>query len=227
MHVTLAEELMLLSLDDKSGAAKAGTTAGWAVAGGFLADLALAGRVVVDDGRLTVTDRTPTGEPLLDGRLDRLAEWAERKGAGKAKPAEWLAKDQPTAIRDTVQRLCERGLVVEERHRALGLFPVRRYPEADGSVERALRARLAAVVLDGAEPDVRTATLIALLHTARLYKVAFPEQPRKQVEPRFAEIAEGDWAGESVGQAIRNMQAAVAAIAAVTIATTAATTVIT
>ncbi|MFI8454849.1 GPP34 family phosphoprotein [Kitasatospora sp. NPDC085464] len=221
MHVTLAEELMLLSLDDESGVAKDGSSAGWAAAGGLLADLALAGRIAVDEGRLAVTDRTPTGEPLLDDCLERLAAWVERKAPGKAKAADWLTKDHPVAVRSAVQRLCERGLVVEERRRVLGLFPVRRYPEADGSVERELRARLAGVIRHHATPDVRTATLIALLHAARLHGLAFPDLPRARVELRFGEIAAGDWAGESVGQAIRNMQVAIAAITAVTVATAA------
>ncbi|MER6303663.1 GPP34 family phosphoprotein [Kitasatospora sp. NPDC001539] len=222
MHVTLAEELMLLSLDDESGVAKDSSGAGWAVAGGLLADLALAGRVALDGGRISVTDRTPTGDPLLDERLERLVEWVGRKGPDRAKATDWLTKDHATAVRATVQRLCERGLVVEERHRLLGLFPVRRYPEADGSVERELRGRLTAVIRHHETPDVRTATLIALLHAARLHGLAFADLPRARVELRFAEIAAGDWAAESVGQAIRNMHVAVAAIAAATVATTTA-----
>ncbi|MFF3069687.1 GPP34 family phosphoprotein [Kitasatospora sp. NPDC057904] len=229
MQVTIGEELMLLSLDDESGVAKEAASAGWAVAGGILADLVLAGRVTVDDGRLAVADRTPTGDPLLDGRLDRLAEWAERKGAGRGagKASGWLTTDRPTAVRDAVQRLCERGLVTEERHRALGIFPVRRYPEADPTVERELRERLAAAVLRGEDPDARTATLIALIHATRLHRLAFPDLPRKEVEPRFAAIAAGEWASGPVGEAIRNMQAAIAAITAVTAATAATTAVIT
>ncbi|MER7753710.1 GPP34 family phosphoprotein [Kitasatospora sp. NPDC097643] len=232
--ITIGEELMLLSLDDKSGVAKDGSSVGWTVAGGILADLVLAGRVVVAEGRLTVTDPTPTGEPLLDERLGRLAEWAEEtgkdrgRGKGKgngdssAKAADWLIQDHHTAVHAAVQRLCERGLVTEQRHRALGLFPVRRYPEADGTAERELRERLAAVVLHGADPDPATAALIALLHAARLHHLAFPELPRKQVEPRFAEIADRDWAGDSVREALRNVQAVFAAITAATVATTTA-----
>ncbi len=132
---------------------------------------------------------------------------------------DWLTKDQSTAVRATVDSLCERGLVTEERHRALGLFPVRRYPEADGSVERDLRERLASVVLEGTEPDDRTSGLIALLHAAKLHRLAFPELPRKQVVTRMAEIGEGQWAGDGVREAIRNMQAALLAITAATAAT--------
>ncbi|MFJ9693993.1 GPP34 family phosphoprotein [Kitasatospora sp. NPDC101183] len=220
-HVTLAEEVLLLTLDDGTGVAKERAGAACAIPGALLAELALAGRVAVEAGELTVTGREPTGEPLLDGRLDRLATWAE--GRRTAKASDWLLTDRATATTDTLKRLVERGLVVEERHRALGIFPVRRYPEADGSVERALRERLAAVVLHGAEPDARTSALIALLHAGKLYWSAFPDVPRKQVEPRFAEIAEGDGAGESVQQAVRTTQAALTAIAAMTAATAATT----
>ncbi|GAA2795012.1 GPP34 family phosphoprotein [Kitasatospora paracochleata] len=214
MFVTLGEEIMLMSLDDGSGKARERMTAGWVVAGAFLLDLALAGRITAEDGRLRVVDAAPTGVRLLDGRLAAVAAWTE--GRRTAKVAAWVTKDQSTAVRAAIDSLRERGLVTEERHRLLGLFPVRRYPEADGSVERELRARLTAAVLDGAEPDERTTGLIALLHGARLHRLAFPDLPRRQVEPRMAAIAEGQWAGEAVRQAIRTMQAAMVAVATTT-----------
>ncbi|MFF8832470.1 GPP34 family phosphoprotein [Streptomyces sp. NPDC015131] len=217
MNVTLAEEITLLSLDDESGAAKDRASAGWAVAGGILLELAVAGRVSVTDGRLAVAGTEPTGDPLLDGRLAALEEWTRRKSPRKV--TDWLTKDQSKAVGATVERLCERGLVAEERGRVLGLFPVRRYPEADGSVERELRDRLASVVLKGTEPDARTGGLVALLHAAKLHRLAFPDVPRKQVEPRMAEIAEGQWAGQGVRDAIRNMQAAMVAVTVVTTTT--------
>ncbi|MEU2159411.1 GPP34 family phosphoprotein [Streptomyces sp. NPDC019396] len=217
-YVTLAEEITLLALDDESGAAKERQSAGWAVAGGILLELAMAERVTVTDGRLGVTDTTPTGVALLDQRLEVLTTWANR--GGRRRVTDWLTKDQSKAVSATVESLCARGLVIEERRRALGIFPVRRYPEADGTVERELRARLADVVLQGAAPDARTSGLVALLQGAKLYKLAFPEVPKKQVEPRMTEIASGQWAGDGVREAIRNMQAAMAAITATVVVTT-------
>lgn len=212
--VTLGEEAMLLALDDVSGAAKDRASAGWAVAGGTLLELALAGRVAVEDGRLVVSDPTPTGDALLDGRLARIEEWTRRDS--KAKPGDWLAKDQAKAVEAAIESLCARGIVVEERRRTLGIFTTRRYPEADGSVERALRHRLEDVVLHGAEPDERTTGLIALLHATRLYAQAFPEVPRKRVEPRMEAIAEGQWVGDDVRTAIKDMQAVIAVISVTT-----------
>ncbi|MFF8290968.1 GPP34 family phosphoprotein [Streptomyces sp. NPDC016309] len=217
MTVTLGEEITLLSLDDESGAARERSSAGWAVAGGILLELAMAGRIAVSEGRLEVTDPTPTGNALLDGRLAALDEWARRKS--RRKVSDWLSKDQSRAVRSTVESLCERGLVVEEQTRVLGMFPVRRYPEADGSVERELRARLTSVVVHGAEPDDRTSGLVSLLHAAKLHRLAFPDIPRKLVEPRMAAIAEGQWAGDGVREAIRNMQAAMVAVTVVTTTT--------
>ncbi|MFE9040406.1 GPP34 family phosphoprotein [Streptomyces sp. NPDC007818] len=216
MTITLAEEITLLSLDDESGEAKERQAASWAVAGGILLDLALAGRVSVTGGRLAVTDGSPTGEPLLDERLGLITAWAGKR-AKAPKVADWLTKDQAKAPAATVARLCERGLVVEEKHRVLGLFPVRRYPEADGSAERELRERLRAVVLDGAAPDERTAGLIALVHGAKLHRLAFPGEPRKEIAARLEKLADGEWAAEGVREAIRNMRAAMAAVNAATL----------
>lgn len=218
MTVTLAEEIMLLSLDDDSGAAKERQSAGWAVAGGILLDLVMAGRVSVDDERIRITDPAPTGTALLDGRLEQLAARAGKKSKAP-KVTDWLTRDHSKAVGATVDSLRARGLVAEEQRKALGLFPVKRYPEADGATERELRERLRAVVLDGAAPDDRTVGLVALVHSAKLHRLAFPDVPRKQISPRMAQIADGQWAGDSVRTAIRVMQAA---MVAVTVASTAA-----
>ncbi|MEU9294052.1 GPP34 family phosphoprotein [Streptomyces sp. NPDC048266] len=218
MAVTLAEEIMLLSLDDESGAAKERQSAAWAVAGGILLDLVLAGRVSVDDGRVRVTDATPTDVPLLDERLRQLTVWCGKKSRAP-KVTEWLTKDHGKAVKATVESLRERGLVREEQHRVLGLFPVTRYPEADGSVERELRARLSAVVLDGPTHHARTTGLLALIHGAKLHRLAFPDVPRKEIAPRLEALTAGEWAAEGVRRAIRDMQAAMVAVTAATVMT--------
>ncbi|MER5873641.1 GPP34 family phosphoprotein [Streptomyces sp. NPDC002044] len=210
MAITLAEEITLLSLDDESGSAKRREAAGWAVAGGILLELVLAGRVSVTGRFLELKDTTPTGERLLDSRTALIETWL--RGRGKRRVTDWLTKDQPKAVAAALESLCERGVVTEERRKALGVFPVRRYPEADGAIEGELRARLRAVVLDGAEPDARTASLIALIHSAKLHRLAFPGTDRKQVAARMAEVATGQWAAESVRNAIRDMQLAMIAV---------------
>ncbi|MFI5860398.1 GPP34 family phosphoprotein [Streptomyces sp. NPDC051546] len=221
MQVTLAEEIMLLSLDDESGSVKQRAVVGWAVAGALLLELVLAERVRVSGKYLELADAPPTGEELLDGRVELLRAWVG--GRDGRRVTEWLTKDQAKAVAPVVERLVGRGVVVEERRKALGVFPVRRYPEADGTAERALRERLAAAVAEGAEPDERTASLIAVIHAAGLHGLAFPGIPRKEITARTAAIADGQWAAGSIRTAIRDMQMAMAAVAVAT--TTAATAV--
>ncbi|GGP66160.1 GOLPH3/VPS74 family protein [Streptomyces sindenensis] len=216
MTVSLGEEIMLLSLDDETGAAKGESAARWGVAAGMLLELVMAGRVTVKGGRVEVFDPTPTGDALLDGRLDRLTRWVHEASSSR-KVVAWLTRDHAKGSQDVVDSLVARGLVTEEKHRALGVFPVRRYPEADGTVERELRARLAAVVLEGAEPDIRTGALVALVHATGMHRQAFPGLPKKQVAPRTAGIAEGHWVGASVGEAIRDLQAAISTVTVVTV----------
>lgn len=216
MAITLAEEIMLLSLDDESGAIKQRQSAGWAVAGGILLELVLAGRVAIVGKYLELSRMEPTGEQLLDSRLSLIETWL--RGRSKRRVTDWLIKDQMNSIGATLDSLRGRGVVREREHKALGVFPLRRHPEVDGSVERALRQRLVAVVLMGAEPDERTAGLIALIHSAKLHRLCFPDLPRKQVEARTAEIAADQWAAEGVRAAICEIQAAVAVITIITVA---------
>lgn len=217
MAVTLAEEIMLLSLDDESGSVKQRQAAGWAVSGGILLELVMVGRVSVADKHVELTDTTPTGDRLLDSRTALIEAWLG--GRKRRRVTEWLTKDQAKAVGAALESLCERGLVVEEKHKALGVFPIRRYPEADGATEAELRARLRAVVLRGAEPDARTAGLIALIHSAKLHRLALPDSPPKQVVARMAEVAAGQWAAEGIRAAVRDVQAA---MVAATVATAAA-----
>ena len=72
--VALAEELLLLAYDDETGKAtmpRISLDLGMAAA--VLVELALAGRVAYADGNLAVVDPTPTGEPIADAVLAKIA----------------------------------------------------------------------------------------------------------------------------------------------------------
>lgn len=70
-EVSLAEELILLMLDEKTGYLE--VAPGWGfscvMAGTIIADLALRGRIDTDLKRLYLQDSTPTGDELLDVTL--------------------------------------------------------------------------------------------------------------------------------------------------------------
>ncbi|MEU6803104.1 GOLPH3/VPS74 family protein [Streptomyces neyagawaensis] len=138
----------------------------------------------------------------------------------------WINEQRGAEYDRALRGLLDKGLIREEKRRLLLVFRTTVHPEADGTVEAALRGRLAAVVLEGREPDHRTAALITLLHHAELRELAFPDLEKERstaVERRMTEIAERHWADP----ALRRMaETAAATSAALTAATMAATVVI-
>jgi Golgi phosphoprotein 3 (GPP34) len=121
------------------------------------------------------------------------------------------------------ERLAASGVVRAERGKILGIFPTRTWPAQDASHEAQVRQLVTQALVQQAEPDPRTAALIALLHALKCeHKIVDPRPyglSRRQLAARAEEIAEGNWASAAVRKAIDEMNAAV--IAATTAATAA------
>ncbi|MFC8620195.1 GPP34 family phosphoprotein [Micromonospora purpureochromogenes] len=216
--LTLADELVLLAHDDAGTNRLGRPRLDYGLVGAVLLDLALAGRVTVPDDRLSVTDPTPTGHPVLDDALATLAADGKRR-----KPKDWmsrLAKGLPDRV---LAGLVDRGVLRRESDRVLLVFPRTRYPSPTGAepaAETAARRRMRdAVVADG-PVDARTAALIGLARAVGLDRTLFREVPKERLTARVAEIAAGDWASAATKKAIEETQAAV--LVATTAATTAA-----
>jgi hypothetical protein len=221
----LAEDLLLLLTDDETGKlVKSGTETDIALGGAQLVELTLDERVDLtrkDEGkagRLVVRDASPTGDGLLDEALATVGRHAGRKPAAAVGP---LGKKLRQRLYD---RLVERGVLRADEGRVLGIFPTRSWPTADAAHEARLRSLVDSAVVQGTTPDARTAAVISLLHAVgAVPKVVDPKRhgvPKRQVQARAKEIAEGDWGSAAVRTAISEMMAATTA--AVTAATAAA-----
>jgi len=218
----IAEDLLLLLLDDSTGKAMVDSTAlDRVLAGAVLLELALDHRIApagegesIKKGRLAVRNADPTRDELLDRVLSRLAEDRPRKPEGA------IEKLSGGLRKELLTRLAARGLVRPEVERALGLFPVTRWPVVDPAYESGLRAELTRVLVDGAEPAPRTAALVSLLAAVEAAAKVVPSADRRAVKRRAKELARGEWAGAAVRQAVDAVNGAVAAsIVAVTVAT--------
>lgn len=206
----LAEELLLLTLDDRTGKQLLPTrslTIG--LAGAIIAELALLERVGVtgDDsgwwkrGRLTVTDAQPTDEPELDRALALLGE-------AEGKPVTYLVSTrQSRPFADGVeerllQRLARAGVLSPEPAKALGLFPITAWPVRDASAKEEILGRLHRALLAGELPAERTACLVALLQATGMVERVVPVQDRRVFRARVKELAEGNWPARAVRTAI-------------------------
>ena len=221
MGTLLAEDLLLLLLDDDSGRLRT-SYADTVLGGALLTELALLGAVGVPEktsvwrtAKVHATG-TPVADPLLQealavvGRKDRSAEdLVTRLGKGR---------------RDVLaQRLVERGILQRRDTRLLGIFPRRRWPTLDASHEQDVRRSVTQVLVEGAEPDQRTGALVALLAAIdRAHKVVDHEGlSSHEVRKRAKQIAEGAWAARAVRDAIAAATAATAGAVAATAGATA------
>ncbi|MFG1914238.1 GPP34 family phosphoprotein [Micromonospora sp. NPDC048898] len=161
--VALAEELLLLAYDDTTGKAtmpRISLDLGMAAA--VLVELALAGRIAYADGSLAVIDPKPTGEPVADEVLGRVAADTPHS------PASWVQRLRH-GLRDRILGdLCSQGVVRDVDETELGFIHVHRYPVVDASVEAETRQRLTEALAGAAAPDERTAALATLVVVLRM-----------------------------------------------------------
>lgn len=220
MTTLIAEDLLLLLLDDVKGTATS-SYLDVALGGALLVELALADAVHVRErtsvwsgAKVGVTPGAAVADPVLAEALRRVAE-RERAASDLVTR---LGKGARSAL---TARLAERGILRREDDKVLGLFPRTRWPEADGRHEDEVRARLTAVLVQGLEPDPRTGALVALLHAVGAAPSAVDRGgvPAREVRRRAKEVAEGAWAAKAVQDAI---MASTAAMTATMAATTAA-----
>ncbi|MCW3815306.1 GPP34 family phosphoprotein [Micromonospora sp. DR5-3] len=185
--VALAEELLLLAYDDETGKAtmpRISLDLGMAAA--VLVELALAGRIAYADGSLAVTDPAPTGEPIADEVLARIAADTPHT------PSSWVQRLRH-GLRDRILGdLCGRGVVQDIDETELGFIHVHRYPVADASVEADIRRRLAEALTEGQVPDERTAALATLVAVLRMEPaLGLTGEDARDARRRLEEIAGG------------------------------------
>ncbi len=211
----LHERILLLAVHDEKGSFHGGMFR-HALAGAIVSELVLAGRLTLVEGRrrrkmLEVLSDAPTGDPVLDRALERIAGARRRETATR-----WisrLASDRrmPHAV---AEELVERGLLRREEGRVMGLFRRVRYPTSDPDPEAALVAAMAeALESDGpVPPDL--AVVLALASSAGLLRRIFGRRMLRSRRSRLDEISELEGIPGATREAILATQAAVVAATA-------------
>ena len=222
MSTLIAEDLLLLLLEDDKGTMTASSYTQAILGGGLLIELALTEAVQVGDkegfwhtAKVRVRPGVTPSEQVLADALSLVAV--------KERTAQDVVNRLGKGIKETlIARLEQRGILQRRDGRILGLFPHTTWPSADSTHELAVRRAIEASLLQGVTPDERTGALIALLHAiGQAHKVIDLQGARaRDVKARAKEISEGAWAAKAVKDAIAASVAATSA--AVTAATSAA-----
>lgn len=211
--LTIPEEFLLLSHNEKSGAFLVipDLVLSIALGGAALMDLALRDRIDTDLSKLVLVDGRPTGEKALDLVLDRIREHPEIRST-----AEWLdllRRDGPEIYDLSVARLVERGILRQEAGRILWVFATRRYPLIDGKELQEVKLRIATLLMSNDIPDPRDVVIIALAQACGLLRRVFSESELKRAEPRIEQISRLDLVGQAMRSTMEDLQDVLASAA--------------
>jgi hypothetical protein len=217
VSLILAEQTLLIALDDERGRDTThwGSDAG--LAGALLLDLARLQLVNTGaDGKIAALHGPQPGHELLRDVYTTIAS------SSKPRDAKGWVQRLPREVKPLRQRvargLVQNSILSEEHSKTLGILPTTRFPTIDPAPERNLRERLRGVLLADREPTEEEALLVGLLEPLGLIDSVVPKDRRKDARKRAKAVAEQGLTGTAVRDAIRAVQAAVvAAIVAATV----------
>ena len=205
-HRLIAEEVMLLLLDDEEGTEGfwVQSYASYALAGAVLAELSIGEIIELSEPsgmlrsrKVKVTQTRPVSQTVLGSAVETIGE--------KGRSPDALVDILSRGLRERlIEGLVADGILEAKDDKFLLVFDRTRWPMSDATHERAVRDRLDAALLDGAEPDRRTAVLVALLNQlGQTHKVVQREGvSSKSIKERAEEIADKGWATKASQDAI-------------------------
>ena len=225
--LTFTEEILLLLLDDDGKFVPVQQERlSCALAGAVLMDLSFALRIDTDPKQLVVIDPTPTGDPILDPTLRRLAGYEPRssartwiqvlsvEGATAHEPGSnartWiklLSEENATAIREqALQSLVSRGILEKRERKFLWAAGSRRYPMIDGKAQREVKLRILDVLTSDVVPDPREVALIGLAHACDLLVDIFSHGKVFQYRRRIDQLRKMELIGRELPAAIIDLR---------------------
>jgi Golgi phosphoprotein 3 len=208
--LTLAEEILLLALDEETGTIvdlpNYQTNAMLVAA--VLMDLALQNRIDTDVQNLQVISREPTRNPILDKILTLLPV------PGQTQSVRTLLdrlSEQGEDIRElALSQLIEKRILKEENRRLLWVFKTRRYPMIDNREIKEVEGRLRDLVTGDDLPDPRDVVLISLVNICGLFDQILSPREWKRSQARIAQLSKMDLIGQQLSKSIQEIQRAMA-----------------
>jgi Golgi phosphoprotein 3 len=196
--LTLADEVVVLMLDDADGDLDAGRirVASVAIAGGIVMELALRGHIDTDLTSLFVVDPKMTGDQLLDDFLQEIGGEPEQHSS-----AWWidrLSARHGELVEVIRARLVAAGILREEERRFLWMFSSRAYPQVSDREEREAKARLLSILSIDAVPGPRDTLLLSLARSTGILEDMLSAEDLEKVAARIDAIV----ALEEIGRAV-------------------------
>ena len=211
--LNLAEELLLLALNEEKGTVlmAASLALSYGLSGALLVELIEAGLVRIEGKALIPAPRGSARDELLDEILGGIRSSKRTRNLNY-----WVGKigrSGGAIKKKLLARLVEKGILRQEEHRLLLVFPTMRYPEIDPRPEYGIRERVRSGIRGMTSPDEHTAALISLIHATDLTGAIFEKGERREARRRAKEITKSQPVGSAVAHAVEAVKAAVVAAA--------------
>ena len=210
INLNIAEEIMLLLLHDEDGTffRLPEWSRRYALGGALLMELADRSRIDSDLKRLFVIRHDPVGIACVDAVLHEIATEKEEKDIRYW--VERVADRADEAKQEALDGLIEKGIIKEVDQKFLWVFKSRRYPTIDGRAEKETKLRLFEVLFSDAIPSSRDVILLCLAHASGILNVMLPRKQLAAVADRIESIRKLDLIGQSVANAIWDIEISIA-----------------
>lgn len=212
----IAEDLLLLHLNEYNGSVIGSTNIEKSLAGALLAELAIFGRVHLDAGgsvwrsaRVVAVPGPPFADPLLAHALALVAE--------RPRSAQAVVTRLGRGLREPLLgRLAARGVIQPQERRVLGISPSTGWFATSAEPVAGLRGHIAAALTGSAPLTPATGALVALLHADGTINkvVGVPGISGREVNRRAKVIGEAWWPADAVRRVIAAAAATTAGAAA-------------
>lgn len=207
-RLSLAEELLLIALDDETGrligSGAAASTLDRALAAALLMELTLASRLDSDTEKLFVLSTQPLGSPLLDEVLAQIAAAPQTQ-----RSSVWVQQISvrgPEMRERLITQLVERGILQRAEQRLLWMFSRRAYPPTSGREEQEVRTRIIGLLNGQDIPEPRDALLIGLIEAAGLIRELLDPPTLERLRPRILALAQLEELNRSVRHTVSGLQ---------------------
>lgn len=211
-RLNLAEELLLLGLNDEKGTVLMAASLGlpYGLAGALLIELAQAGLVRIEGKDLAAAPRGLARDAILDEVLAAI-----RSSAKTRRIDHWVGRfgRSGSIKKKLLDRLVEKGVLLRQEGRLLWIFPTSRYPQMDPRPESKIRDDVRSALRGVVPPEERIAALIGLVHACDLVGVLFEKGERREAKKRAKEIGRDQPVGSAVARAVEAVRAAVIIVA--------------
>ncbi len=210
MSLSLPQKFILIALDNLKGKFLIDSLSlNYGIAGAILLELSEKNKIQIRDKKLIIVNKISTDSSILDETI-KIIESSKRSRKIKYwinKLGNKVSRLKKIALND----LYKKGIVsVISKNYIWGMIKIYRYPIVKKDIVINLKTRLSNVVLRNEKLDTEDILLLSLIYSCKLTRVIFKNKKDfKIANKRIKEITKNIEIGDAVGQALKEIQAAV------------------